>query len=402
MRRAKKIKAAPSSQDKEFERLYRTIPPSYNSNPLFDAQTGRAKPGKGASGKKQQKPPQPRWKKILKRALIVLAIILLLAGLWVGWKFIANGVKIFGWGGLKDIFTSKELRGEDRGRVNILLAGNSSDDPGHGGAELTDSIMVVSINTKDNKGYILSIPRDLYIDIPGHGYAKINEAYQDGERSNFREPGYAKGGMGLLQKTIGEQLDMKFHYYALVNYAALKQGVNAVGGVTITVDSSDPRGLYDPSPDLLNNYKPLVDLPNGKVKLNGTQALGLARARGNSYGAYGFGTSDFARTEHQRQLLLGLKSKAASASTLTNPVKIGKLFDSIGNNVETDFEISEVRRLYELMKRIPNSRIKSASLNDANGVNLLQSYRTNSGQSALAPAAGLDNYTAIKKYLNSL
>jgi LCP family protein required for cell wall assembly len=401
MRRAKKIKAAPSSQDKEFERLYRTIPSSFNSNPLFDQQTGHAKPDKGVPGKKQKK-PQPRWKKILKRVLIVLAIILLLAGLWVGWKFIANGVKIFGWGGLKDIFTSKELRGEDTGRVNILLAGNSADDPGHGGAELTDSIMVVSIDTKNNKGYILSIPRDLYIDIPDHGYAKINEAYQDGERANFREAGYAKGGMGLLQKTIGQHFGMKFHYYALVNYAALKEGVNAVGGVTITINSSDPRGLYDPGPDLLNNYKPLVDLPNGKVTLNGAQALGLARARGSSYNSYGFGTSDFARTEHQRQLLLGLKSKASSASTLANPVKMGKLFDTLGNNVETDFEVSEVRRLYEIMKEIPNSRIKSVSLNDANDVNLLQSYRTRSGQSALVPAAGIDDYTAIKQYLDSL
>jgi LCP family protein required for cell wall assembly len=381
--------AKPSAQDKEFERLYRTIPSAYGAK---GAQTGRL------NGKPQET-EKPRWKKILKRVLVVLAILFLLAGAWVGWKFVSNGAKIFGWGGLKDIFTTKELRGEKEGRVNILLAGNSADDPGHGGAELTDSIMVVSIDTKDKKGYILSIPRDLYVDIPGHGYAKINEAYQDGERDNFRGAGYAEGGMGLLQKTISQHLAIDFHYYALVNYSALKQGVNAVGGITITIKSSDSRGLYDPSPDLLNNRKPLVDLPNGPVKLNGAQALGLARARGNGYGSYGFGTSDFARTEHQRQLLLGLKNKAASAGTLTNPIKMGQLFDSLGNNVETDFEISEVRRLYDLMKEIPNSRIKSISLNDAGGKNLLQSYRTNSGQSALVPAAGVDDYTEIRAYL---
>jgi LCP family protein required for cell wall assembly len=208
--------------------------------------------------------------------------------------------------------------------------------------------------------------------------------------------------MGLLQKTIAQHFGIKFHYYALVNYAALKEAVNAVGGIQVTIASSDPRGLYDPSPDLANNRKPLVDLPNGTVTLDGAQALGLARARGNARGSYGFGSSDFARTEHQRQILIGLKDKASSAGTLANPLKLGQLFDSMGNNVETDFEAGEVRRLYDLMKEIPSNRIKSVSLNEANGKNLLESYRTRSGQSALIPAAGIDDYTEIQTYLQAL
>lgn len=386
-----------SAKDKEFERLYHTIPASYAS----DASGREAR--RNAASKEQ--PYTPKWKKVLKRTLIVLALLLVLAGVWVGWKFVSNGVKIFGWNGLKDIFTSKELRGEDEGRVNILLAGNSTDDPGHSGAALTDSIMIVSINTKDKEhkdGYIMSIPRDLYVDIPDAGYAKINEAYQDGENANFREPGYAEGGMGLLQKTVAQHFGIKIHYYALVNYTALKQAVDAVGGVQITVASSDPRGLYDPSPDLANGRKPLVDLPNGTVTLTGAEALGLARARGHGYGSYGFGTSDFARTEHQRQILVGLKDKAASAGTLSNPIKLGQLFDSMGNNVETDLELGEARRLYDLIKEISSQKIKSVSLNDVDGKNLLQSYRTRFGQSALVPAAGIDDYSEIQAYLKSL
>jgi LCP family protein required for cell wall assembly len=265
--------------------------------------------------------------------------------------------------------------------------------------------MIVSINTKDKEnkdGYIMSIPRDLYVDIPDSGYAKINEAYQDGEDTRFREPGYAEGGMGLLQKTVSQHFGIKIHYYALINYTALKQAVDAVGGVRITIASSDPRGLYDPSPDLANNRKPLVNLPNGPVTLNGAEALGLARARGNGYRSYGFGTSDFARTEHQRQILVGLKDKAISAGTLSNPLKLGQLFDSTGDNVDTDLEVGEARRLYNLMKEIPSAKIKSVSLNEADGKNLLQNYRTRSGQSALVPAAGIDNYTEIQAYLNGL
>jgi LCP family protein required for cell wall assembly len=401
MRTPKKKASTPSpAKDKDFERLYRTIPASYSGASTAKTQQEAAKwqaPG-------EEQPPR-KWKKILKRTLIVLALLLVLGGIWVGWKFVSNGVKIFGWSGLTDIFTSKELRGEDEGRVNIVLAGNSTDDPGHSGAALTDSIMVVSINTKDkdNKdGYIMSIPRDLYIDIPGSGYAKINEAYQDGESTQFSEGSYAPGGMGLLQKTIAQHFGITIHYYALVNYTALKEAVNAVGGVQVTIASTDPRGLYDPSPDLANNRKPLVNLPNGPVTLDGATALGLARARGNARGSYGFGTSDFARTEHQRLILLGLKDKAASAGTLANPIKLGQLFDSMGNNVETDLEVGEVRRIYDLMKEIPSERIKSVSLNDANGKNLLESYRTRAGQSALVPAAGIDDYTEIQAFLQGL
>jgi hypothetical protein len=123
----KKASGQPTAADKDFERLYRTIPTAYGTKaPAEWEAPGAEKPSR-------------RWKKILKRLLIVLALLLVLGGLWTGWKFLSNGAKIFGWQGLKDIFTSKELRGEDEGRVNILLAGNSTDDPGHSGAALTDS-----------------------------------------------------------------------------------------------------------------------------------------------------------------------------------------------------------------------------------------------------------------------
>jgi anionic cell wall polymer biosynthesis LytR-Cps2A-Psr (LCP) family protein len=87
---------------------------------------------------------------------------------------------MFGSGSLFELASTQPLRGSERGRVNVLLIGYSVDDPGHPAAKLTDSLMVLSMSTSSHKGYILSIPRDLYVNIPGHGYAKINEAYQDG------------------------------------------------------------------------------------------------------------------------------------------------------------------------------------------------------------------------------
>jgi LCP family protein required for cell wall assembly len=394
MRKSKKSSKVRSASDKDFERLYRTIP---------DYRRERAQAQNPAEQLPDQPEQKPRWKRILKRVLILLLIVAILGGLWLGWKFASNNVKIFGWGGLVDMFKTTKLKGEDEGRVNILLAGNSSDDPGHGGADLTDSIMIASLNTKDKTGYIISIPRDLYIDIPGSGYAKINETYQDGNKEPlFSESGYPTGGMGLLEKTITEHFGIEIQYYALVNYTALREAVDAVGGIQVTIESSDPRGLYDPSPDLANNRKPLVNLPNGIVSLDGPTALGLSRARGNGRGSYGYAQSDFTRTENQRKILVGLKEKATSVGTLANPVKIGQLLDSMGNNVQTDLKAGELRRLYQLSKEIPDSKIQSASLNKADGVNLLQSYRTKKGQSALIPAAGIDDYTAIQAYINKL
>ncbi|MET1032936.1 MAG: LCP family protein [Candidatus Saccharimonadales bacterium] len=389
-----------TSDDEAFERMYRTIP-----NQKAGASSTRDVRDNGArlddSGLPYGEPQKPKWKRVLKKIIIVLAIILALTGLWVGWKLVANWVKIFGWKGITGVFNSTTLKGEDEGRVNILLAGNSADDPGHGGADLTDSIMIVSMNTKDKNGYILSIPRDLYVNIPGSGYAKINEAYQTGERSKFNESGYAEGGMGLLQKTVSTNFGVKLGYYALVNYSGLEQAVNAVGGVKITITSTDPRGLYDPSLDL-STRKALVKLPNGEVNLDGRAALNLSRARGNGRGSYGYAQSDFTRTEHQRKILVGLKEKAVSAGTLSNPIKLGQLMDSLGGNAKTDLEASEVRRLYDLSKDIPAESLKSASLNDANGKNLLQSYTTKSKQAALVPAAGIDDYTDIRLYLSGL
>ena len=355
----------------------------------------------GMDMKSPQEPKKRNWKKIFKRVGITLGVLILLAGGWVGWKFVSNSAKIFGWGNLFGLFQQTKLKGEDEGRVNILLAGNSADDPGHGGGDLTDSIMIMSINTKDNTAFLLSIPRDLYVNIPDQGYAKINEAYQDGEQADFSESGYADGGMGLLEKTISQNFGISFHYYALVNYSALREAVNAVGGITVNIQSTDPRGLYDPSRDLTTGGA-LVNLSNGTHTLNGQQALALARARGDSYGSYGYARSDYTRTENQRMILIALKDKVSSSSTLANPIKLGELFDSLGNNVKTDMKLAEVKRLYTVTKKIPSADIASASLNNGTDVILLTSYTNRYGQSTLIPKAGIDDYSEIQAYVQSL
>jgi LCP family protein required for cell wall assembly len=387
---------AASAADPDFPPLGSTLSTYSPGQPGGYATARPASPGSPAPRKHRS------WKRILKRTLITLLVIGLLWGGYVGVKVAINAAKAFD-GNLFGLLQQTKLQGEDTGRVNILLAGNSADDAGHNGGELTDSIMIVSLDVRNNTAFMLSIPRDLWVNIPGEGYSKINAAYPDGKADKFSDTGYPAGGMGLLEKTIENNFNIDLNYYALVNYTAMRDGVNAVGGIDVNIQSTDPRGLYDPSRDWTGPYgTPLVKLTNGVHHLSGQQALNLARARGDTYGSYGYGTADFTRTQNQRLMLVALKEKATSAGVLANPIKVGQLLDSVGNNVQTDFQTKEVRRLSQIGQKIPSSSIKSVGLSDVNGKNLLTSYRSYNGQSALIPKAGVDDYSQINSYLEQL
>lgn len=355
----------------------------------------------------QAKKGHPRLKKIVKRSAITLLILVFLSGGWLGWKVFNASSKVFGSGSnLLGFLSSAPLSCESTGRCTILLAGNSADDPGHNGANLTDSIMLVSLNLKNNTAFMLSVPRDLYVNIPGNGYAKINEAYPDGQAEHFSQSGYANGGMGLLEETVSQDFGIPINYYALIDYSAIRDAVNAVGGINVDIQSQDPRGLYDPSIDYAT-HGPLVKLSNGWHTINGEQALDLARARGDAYGSYGFAASDFERTQNQRMMMLALKEKVTSSSVLANPIKLGELIDAIGNNLHTDLTSSNIRRIYDLSKQVKSANIKSYGLNDVTisgkqNVDLLRNYFTPTREDALIPAAGLNDYSQIQLYVQQL
>ena len=333
-----------------------------------------------------------RKKRVIMTIVTILVIIILAIGGWLGYKFIRNTLKATN-GNLLSLLTSTKLNGESTGRVNILLAGNSADDPGHGGAELTDSIMVVSLDTKDNSAYMLSIPRDTWIDVPGYGHQKINAVYPE-------------GGMSLLEQVVSSNFGLTLNYYTLVDYTAFKQAVDAVGGITVNIQSSDPRGIYDPNIGV-DNGTAALRLKNGIQTLDGQTALNLARARNDptprGVTGYGLPNGDFDRAANQRLMLSALKDKATSLTTLADPLKISQLLDAIGNNVHTDFSAGDLKRLYQLSKQMPSSSIRSLSLQDsAHNVNLLSDYTASDGESALIPTAGLDDFGQIQHFVATL
>lgn len=334
--------------------------------------------------------PKKPWslkKRIIVWSLSAIAAVLIISGAWVGWKFIEATTKA-AHGNIFGLLSTTKLRGEDQGRVNILLAGNSADDPNHGGALLTDSIMIISIDTKNNTAFALSVPRDLWVKVPGYGYEKINAVYP-------------QGGMGLLEQVVGQDFGLTMDYYGLIDYTAFKQAVDAVGGITVTIKSSDPRGIYDPNISKAD-HGPLI-LKNGTQVLSGQTALNLARARNDptptGQVGYGLPNGDFDRTANQRMMLVALKNKILSSGIVANPIKLGQLFDALGNNIKTDFKTNELRRLYTIAKGINSSNIQSLSLTTKQ---LITNYAAPDGESALAPTAGVGDFSQIQLYIKQL
>jgi LCP family protein required for cell wall assembly len=337
-------------------------------------------------------------KKIMLRSALLILILFLGVGGYLGVKGLNTLNKVFHGNILSDAtaaFNESPLKGESSGRVNILLAGDSADDPNHAGAILTDSILLLSIDTQNHTAFLLSVPRDLWVYVPGlSSYQKINAA---NSVTNFSAPNFPSGGMGQLEQIIQTQLDIPIDYFGLMDYGAFKDSVNAVGGITTTIQSPDPRGLYDINANL--------KLPNGPVTLDGQQALDLARARGDGYGSYGFTNADFDRTAHQRQLFLAVAAKAKSIGVLTNPVKVSNLFNALGNNFQTDLSLQNVLRLIQITKDINLNSIQSYSLLGANPSTapLLSNYTDPaSGEEALIPSTGIGDYGELQQYYQQL
>ena len=340
-------------------------------------------------------PPKKRlWKKRVLLSVVTLLILIIGAGAWFGLGILGKIDKVVHGNVFSDVgalFSTTRLKGESQGRVNILLAGyqgtNSDEGP------LTDSIMIISINTNNDQAFTVSVPRDIWVDLPGLGYNKINAANTD---TNFHQSGYFSGGMGELQKVIQKDFGISLDYYALIDYAAFKDAVNAVGGINVDIQSTDPRGLYDPNVDKAHGGP--LKLPNGEVYLNGNQALALALARGDSPYAYGFPMRAINRTQHQRQMLIALEQKALSAGVLDSPVKISDLFSALSNNVQTNLSLADVIRLAQIAKKINLNNIQSYGLSYGGSQPLLATYVTSNGQDALIPRAGLNNYSQIQQY----
>lgn len=286
------------------------------------------------------------------------------------------------------------LKGEGDGRVNILLLGIGGQ--GHDGPDLTDTMLVLSVDPVNHTAAFLSVPRDLWVKMPVNYFGnqqKINAAYESGKYhylgrmdASNANAGAVEAGFKSTDEAVSQVLGININYHVLVNFQAFRQAINTVGGVTVDVKTP----LVDPTMAWENGWNPVL-AKAGVQQMNGKRALLYARSRET--------TSDFARTERQRQIMVALKDKVLTAGTLSNPSKVDGLMNAFGNNVYSDLSTQGAMRLVSIMKHINDKKISSIGLADPPHQFVTTDHVGN--LSVVRPLAGFDNYAAIQSYVRS-
>lgn len=315
---------------------------------------------------KNRDKPRKKGKKI---GLVLLGCFLIVVFSYVSYLY-ATGSKVFdkGLGGDSGLFSI--IKGEQsdifkQDRVNILVMGRGGEN--HVGGLLTDSLMIFSIQPKEKKVAMISIPRDLYVPINGHGSGKINSAFADGYNDYLQKDCKKKNqsqcldsamasGANLTRQTVSNVFEIPIHFYVSVDFVGFQKLIDELGGVDVYVE----KALYDPSyPDVnMKGYEPF-SIKAGQQHLDGKTALKYARCRKGNCG------DDFGRAKRQQEILEATKEKAMKAGVLGNPKKILDIIAIVGSHVRTDMSAQDIKSLADSVKNIDSSNIINKVLDDS-------------------------------------
>ena len=228
------------------------------------------------------------------------------------------------------------------GAMNVLLLGSdsriSAGDPTQwvAGAQRTDAIMLVHVQA-DRKGvYVISIPRDSWVPIPGHGTAKINAAF-------------SWGGPALMVRTVEQLTGVHVDHLAIADFDGFKQLTDDLGGVDLTVAKAthDERGTWTA----------------GVHHMNGDQALKYVRQRHNLPGG------DFDRVRRQQAWLRSVVGRLGATGTLTNPVALNNALNTLSKSVATDsgFAMDEIGDLVTSLAKLDKGQLRFFTMPTAGG-----------------------------------
>jgi polyisoprenyl-teichoic acid--peptidoglycan teichoic acid transferase len=233
---------------------------------------------------------------------------------------------------------------EDYDIVNFLLIGSATyDSPNNPG--LTDTLILVSVNRTAGTVSLLSIPRDLYVYIPGWRMHKINTAYFHAENS-----GLEGGGISLLRETIRYNLGFEIDFYARVDFNGFMQIIDALGGLDLSVDCAiqDWR-LIEPGmdPRIEDNWE-MFTLPMGVHRMNGDLALWYVRSRRSS--------NELDRGRRQQDVIRALWRHIRSQGLLD---QLPNIWGQVTQIVDTDITLPDLVGLIPLALTIDTSRLQS-------------------------------------------
>ena len=357
--------------------------------------------------KKSDKNKVPLWAKIVMIALSVI-LVLIIAAITLVYMLLSHSTAVFK-GNPMDILISSELKKDENGQTNFLIFGTSEDAKGHGGQELTDSILVASINQEYKSAKVFSVPRDLWVNYSVAGSepmsctvgdrGKINATYLCAleEYKNSMSVSNAKDAASLyFAKKISEVTGLSMHYYVAADWGAVKMIVDKIGGIDVDVYADDEDGIHDSCQN--------IDLKKGMYyNMNGDLAMKLARARNAACapGDYGLSRSNFDREINQQRVMNAIKNKVSNIGILMNPGQAMSIIDGLGDNLRTNIVMSEVRTLIDFGTKLEGG-IQPISTVDQFGTGRigLSSVVIPAGASTYSEGS-LYNYTNFQKYLRS-
>jgi LCP family protein required for cell wall assembly len=225
-------------------------------------------------------------------------------------------------------------------RITVLVMGLDFRDWQSGETPRSDTMILLTLDPVNKTAAMLSIPRDMWVNIPGYDYMKINQAYFLGEAQKL--PG---GGSALAQKTVENFLGVPINYVAVVDFYTFVNFVDMIGGITIDIPADTRVGI-------LNGHSVL--LKKGTDHLFGLEALGYARDRYSEGG-------DFDRAKRQQAVIIGMRNRILKASIwpsmLANAPTLYKQFSS---GVHTNLTLDEIIKLALIARQIPPDNIIQA------------------------------------------
>lgn len=261
-------------------------------------------------------------------------------------------------------------------RVTVLLLGIDERSQ-ETGPFRTDTMMVLTLDPVTKMAGVLSIPRDLWVPIPGHNDGRINTAHFLGDLYN-----HTGGGPALARETVEYNLGVLVDYYVRLNFQAFVSLVDMIGGVDIYVE----KDIYDPTyPDYAYGYDPLY-IEAGWHHFDGEMTLKYARTRHSS--------SDFDRASRQQQVMTAILEKVTSVELLPDLAKKApEIYKMLETSVQTDMALDQILALANLATQVDRSTIRYGVIDQT----CTQQWITADGAQVLIPLR--DRMREVRDYV---
>lgn len=295
----------------------------------------------------------------------------------------------------------------------------------HDGGKLTDSIMLAQIRPRDEEVRLISIPRDLWVQLPisneENVSKKINEAYviglDDKQYPNKKIEFTGKAGGGEMAKyTIEQVTGIKPDYFVAIDFDGFGKIIDTLGGIDVKVNQTFDDPFY-PIEELKNDtcgkseeemksleatmsgdkleqqytcrYE-LLHFDKGVQHMDGTTALKYTRSRHSTVGG-----GDFNRAERQKTVIMAIRDKVINIGFIS---KIIPTFQTLTRHITTDIDLAKMSELVSKVEEISKYKIISIALTDQN---VLVNAKANTGQFILSPKLGENNFDEVKKFIEN-